>query len=308
MQQLVRFLVLGTIILTNSFNVNSQNNRIDLDNNSYDTAYFRQVLPADAIKAIKFPAFKSLEEALSDTVLDYLKDNDWVLVFKHNNIVKLYPIMPLIWHEVVNDQIDDLKIAVTYCVLTGSPMVYNRTLESGEVKTLGVSGCLYNSNLVMYDYQTRSTWPQLLSTCKSGIDKDKNLSLLSFEWAKFSYVKKHYPNAQILIGDNRMMNFINMYKRFPFEGLEQYPNHDSLKFPAGIPEDLTHSLKEEYLYFPDKQKAVITKHISKSQEDMIDVVYEGDEIKCLRPVGENVFIPLYNFALKVFYPEVEVFE
>lgn len=63
------------------------------------------------------------------------------------------------WHEIVNDSIDDTYFAVTFCPLCGSAIVYDRDISSG-VTTFGVSGKLYNSNLLMYDRDSETLWSQ----------------------------------------------------------------------------------------------------------------------------------------------------
>ncbi len=153
----VNLFVLSFLFTISCNSASAQYEKIDLSNNSYDTSVFRKVLPPDAIRAVLKPEFKTLVEALKDTVLNYIKDDDWIFVVKYNNQTKLYPIMPMIWHEAVNDNIDDFQHVVTYCILMSSAIFFNRNPKNDLRKTFGVSGCLYNTNIVLYDYQTRST-------------------------------------------------------------------------------------------------------------------------------------------------------
>lgn len=65
-----------------------------------------------------------------------------------------------IWHEIVNDSIENDAVAVTYCPLCGTAMVFDRNID-GKARTFGVSGLLYRSDVLMYDRETESLWSQL---------------------------------------------------------------------------------------------------------------------------------------------------
>src|SRR5216683_793959 len=71
------------------------------------------------------------------------------------------------WHEVVDDSVGDMPIAVTYCPLTASGIVYDRSLH-GKQLTLGVSGQLYQGNLLFYDRQSESLWSQIQGQALTG--------------------------------------------------------------------------------------------------------------------------------------------
>ena len=82
-----------------------------------------------------------------------------VLVFDDDQ--RFYPYAILNWHEIVNDEIAGEYVAVTFCPLCGSAIVFDRRID-GEVYSFGVSGKLYQSNLLMYDDKTESLWSQSL--------------------------------------------------------------------------------------------------------------------------------------------------
>ena len=309
MAAVARFLLPHIFLFVCTQSFYAQYEKLDLGNSGYDTSVFRKVLPPDGIKAIREPSFITLKDALTDTGFNYLKKDDWLLVIEHEGIKKLYPIMPLIWHEVVNDQSGKLNYAVTYCVLTGSAIVFDRNTDNGHFKTFGVSGCLYNSNLVMYDYQTRSTWPQLFSKCYSGVEKKISLKMLKFSWVKFSYAKTHYQNDLLLVGDSRMPNFKKMYSKFPFQGLDKYADIDTLRFPVNFNDKTkSYAVKEKFLYFPAKNVAVPLSSIKNLKQDMVKVQFDGDQIVCIEPIGDNLFMPIYYFALKTTYPNVKIIQ
>ncbi len=115
----------------------------------------------DGIPAISSPAFVSATNA------SFMTDDEIVLVIKVGDDVRAYPHMVLDWHEIVNDKVGDLNVAITYCPLTGTGVGWNREL-SGKVTTFGVSGLLYNSNLIPYDRETNSNWSQMRLQCVNG--------------------------------------------------------------------------------------------------------------------------------------------
>ncbi|MCD4731405.1 MAG: DUF3179 domain-containing protein [Bacteroidales bacterium] len=100
----------------------------------------------DQIMAIDEPVFYSFEEAS-------LEPNEKVFICQANDHVAIYP-LEILWHyEIVNDVYQDHYVAVTYCPLTGSGIAWDRTIN-GKPTTFGVSGHLYNHNLVPYDRAT----------------------------------------------------------------------------------------------------------------------------------------------------------
>lgn len=117
----------------------------------------RTVLEPDAIPSIDDPRFG--EEYLGE-------DDDEVLVIQ-GAPPRAYPLRILTFHEIVNDVVDDTPLAVTWCPLCASAVVYERTVE-GTVLTFGVSGKLADDDLVMYDRETGSEWKQSLGECIAG--------------------------------------------------------------------------------------------------------------------------------------------
>lgn len=110
--------------------------------------------PKDGIPAIWEPAHIP---AAQETRLD---DREPVLTYEHEGEpARAYPIRYLMWHEIVNDVVGGLPIAVTYCPLCNSAMVFDARVD-GERHTFGVSGKLRHSDMIMYDVETQSWWQQ----------------------------------------------------------------------------------------------------------------------------------------------------
>lgn len=101
----------------------------------------------------------------------YLNDQDLVIGIKMDGEVKAYPHKILDWHEIVNDVVGSKEIALNYCPLTGTGFAWNRVLNN-QSTTFGVSGLLYNSNLMPYDRLTDSNWSQMKNQCVNGTLKN----------------------------------------------------------------------------------------------------------------------------------------
>lgn len=101
---------------------------------------------------------------------------------------RAFPIRYLMFHEIANDEIGGVPVAVTYCPLCNSGMVFDRRVE-GEVLSFGVSGKLRNSDMVMYDLETHSFWQQAVGEGIAGRFAGAELTQLPAwmeSWAEFA--------------------------------------------------------------------------------------------------------------------------
>lgn len=113
--------------------------------------------PKDGIPALTDPGFIS---AADETRLE---GREPVITLELGGVPRAYPIRYLTWHEIVNDVVDGVPVAVTFCPLCNSGMVFDRRVSEGVLE-FGVSGKLRNSDMVMYDRQTNSWWQQAIGT------------------------------------------------------------------------------------------------------------------------------------------------
>ena len=103
----------------------------------------------DGIPAISNP------NLVGNSSINYMNNDDLVIGVKFDGEIRGYPHPILDWYEIINDKINDNYFSITYCPLTGSTINYNRDLN-GNITTFGVSGLLYNTNLIPYDRATNS--------------------------------------------------------------------------------------------------------------------------------------------------------
>ena len=108
----------------------------------------------DAIRPIYQPTYEAAAEAQG-----WLRDGDLVIGFAGAAQAYAYPVKTLNIREIVNETIDGVPIAITYCPLCASAVVYDRRL-AGETLLFGNTSALHESDMVMYDHQTGSYWQQ----------------------------------------------------------------------------------------------------------------------------------------------------
>ena len=117
--------------------------------------------PRDGIPALSDPKLIAAEAA------SYLEPTSRVVGITLKGKSRAYPIAILNWHEIVNDEIDGQRFAVTYCPLCGTAVTFDATID-GTPTDFGVSGLLYNSDVLLYDRDTESLWSQILGQSVSG--------------------------------------------------------------------------------------------------------------------------------------------
>jgi hypothetical protein len=173
------------------------------------------VLPPDSIPAIDEPFFVSVDEA--DV---YLTSEEPVAVLEIAGEARAYPVQILMWHEVVNDTVGGIPVAITYCPLCNSAVTYERRIGGLET-TFGTSGRLFNSALVMYDRATESLWTHFDGVAVAGLLTGERLAPIAstlLAWADF---KAAYPDGTVL--DRERTGYTRAYGRNPYDG---YDNPD----------------------------------------------------------------------------------
>lgn len=148
--------------------------------------------PKDGIPAIDKPIFKPVAE-IAD-----LTPNDPVISLDVEGEARAYPVRILIWHEIVNDTIGRVPVAVTYCPLCNSALVFDRRVD-GRTLDFGTTGKLRNSDLVMYDRQTESWWQQFTGEAIVGQLAGRELKLITARLEGFADFKARHPTGHVLV-------------------------------------------------------------------------------------------------------------
>jgi len=152
-----------------------------------------QGLPRDAIPAIDRPTFAPAREAT------WMRDHEPVIGVAIGGTARAYPAWLLDSHEIVNDVISGRPIAVTWCPLCYTGIVYARTV-GGHDLSFGVSGMLWRDNLVMYDRQTNTWWAQATGDAIRGSLKGHRLDIVSTEMMSWAQWRQLHPDTSVLVG------------------------------------------------------------------------------------------------------------
>ena len=183
--------------------------------------------PKDGIPATDNPELATVKDA------GFMKNKDRVIGITHNGISKAYAIKILNWHEIVNDKFGEKSVVVTFCPLCGTGMVFDAD-SAGRGLTFGVSGLLYQSDMLLYDRQTESLWSQVKSEAVTGKMMGRKLKLLPSSHTTWGAWKKKHPKTLVLTtktGNRRD------YDRDPYKG---YATVKRLYFPVNRQSEAYH--------------------------------------------------------------------
>lgn len=167
--------------------------------------------PKDGIPAIDDPRFVPVPEA-SD-----LSDRDPVIALRIGNDARAYPLRVMIWHEIANDRVDGVPVAVTYCPLCNAAIAFDRRVDGREL-SFGVSGMLRHSDMVMYDRQTQSWWQQYSGEALVGAMTGTTLRPLPTRLESFARFKERHPSGRVLVPGARSSR---PYGLNPYVGYEE---------------------------------------------------------------------------------------
>lgn len=262
--------------------------------------------PKDGIPALSHPTFVKAAQAKQ------LDPFDRVLGLAYQGEVKAYPIRILDHHEIVNDVFDQQKVVISFCPLCGTGMGFHANVN-GQDLNFGVSGLLYNSDVLMYDQQTLSLWSQMDQQAISGKYKGKTLTPLPIEHTTWEDWKTRHPNTKVLSFDT---GHSRNYRNTPYAG---YETSESLYFSVSHydkryhPKEVTLGLQVNGQF-----KAYPFSELAKTKSPLTDVLngqsftlYFDMETLSGRVEDSNgqayPVLSAYWFAWFAFHPETRVF-
>ncbi len=168
-------------------------------------------LVRDAIRSLDAPTFVPFGEA--DV---WLGDPEPVIALEIDGQARAYPLQILIYHEIANDTLAGVPVAVTFCPLCNSAIVMDRRVD-GNVLEFGVSGNLRKSDLIMWDRQTETWWQQFTGDAVVGALAGKRLEFVAAPIVSYADFKAGFPDAEVLSRDT---GFDRPY------GVNPYPGYD----------------------------------------------------------------------------------
>lgn len=205
-------LVFSSAVLSFDLRNNSEWPTTDFTNSSVDHSEIMSGgPPKDGIPAIDNPSFVSNANAS-----EWLKDKEPVIALEFDGIARAYPLQILMWHEIVNDEIGDKAVSVTFCPLCNASIVFDRDLN-GVRYDFGTTGRLRLSDMVMYDRQTESWWQQFTGEAIIGELNGTKLKQIPSNIVAFESFRKQFPKGQVLSKDT---GFARQYGRNPYAGYD----------------------------------------------------------------------------------------
>lgn len=263
--------------------------------------------PRDGIPSIDSPVFAAAEDAT------FMHGDDLILGIATDGIARAYPIKILNWHEIVNDEINGAPLAITFCPLCGSGVVF-RAEKDGRRLQFGVSGLLYNSDVLLYDRQTESLWSQLLRRGVSGEYAGATLQTLPAEHTTWRDWRRRHPQTEVLTTDT---GTVRDYDSDPYAG---YDKSAATYFPVApvAPEEfhpkewvLGVVVGEAAKAYPFSQLA---KHGAAEVRDTVGgqevVIHWNAEERAARAEwqdGDGESLRAFWFAWFAFHPQTEIF-
>ena len=181
----------------------------------------------DGIPSIDHPVFRGVTEGF-----DGLAPTEPLVSVSINGDARAYPLRILIWHEIVNDTVGGVPVAVTYCPLCNSAIVFDRRVE-GQALEFGTTGNIRNSGLIMYDRATESWWQQYTGEGIVGAMSGHRLRSVPARLESVERFSERHPEGRVLVPSDPEAR--------PY-GVNPYKGYDSMPSPflydGSLPEGL----------------------------------------------------------------------
>lgn len=181
--------------------------------------------PKDGIPALSDPSFVAV-----DAVTGIAGNEPVIAVEIEGAVPRAYPIRYLTWHEIVNDTVGGVPVAVTFCPLCNSAMTFDRRV-SGQVLSFGVSGKLRHSDMIMYDRETQSWWQQAIGKAIVGEMTGVELAQVPSWMEGFDVFRARNPDGLVMAepswnrpyGQNPYRQYDSSHRPFLYSG--EMPPH-----------------------------------------------------------------------------------
>ena len=270
--------------------------------------------PRDGISSIDEPNFVKAEQ------VHFLKPEDRILGLVYKGIARAYPIKILNYHEIVNDNIHQQAILISYCPLCGSGMAFKTKMKHRD-NTFGVSGLLYNSDMILYDRATESLWSlwslwsQISSKAISGKMKGTQLESLVLHNTTWKSWLERNPTTDVLSTDT---GYWRDYSQHPYG---EYDLNQAIYFPVKHSSARFHPKERVFgITLGKSHKAYPVSELSKQNKSIITDTFSGEKLS-IEFDAENQSAVIYSsqhkalpsitlfwFAWYAFHPETEIYK
>jgi hypothetical protein len=261
--------------------------------------------PRDGIPAIDEPRFVQASEA-------GLRTEDRVLGVAMGGVAKAYPISILNWHEIVNDRFGDRAVAVTFCPLCGTGMAFDARVAGAE-RRFGVSGLLYNSDVLLYDRESESLWSQIARQAVSGPLKGERLEAVATAHTSWGDWQTRHPDTLVLSSET---GYRRDYGRNPYQG---YETSRSVFFPVSRTDDRYHpkewviglELEGHVKAYPFAELATSSgRFVDRIGNRQVTVEFDAEQRTGRILDDQGIEVPsviAFWFAWSAFHPDGEVY-
>ncbi len=254
----------------------------------------------DCIRSIDSPKYVPAAEAV------HVADDDRVIAISLNDDKRAYPARILDRHEIVNDTIGGKPVAITWCPLCGSAVGIERELD-GEVTAFGVSGVLYNSDLVFYDRTSNTLWDQIEARGIVGPRTGETLTLVPLTMTTWSRWREAHPDTLVLSTDT------GFEFDYSLDRYARYRDSSGLMFPVSAEDDRIHPKSVVFGFIVDGKPVAFTESLLDSKRphtyelDGREFTVAMDEAGSVSLRGDrgDQYVPtrLFWFAWYTFHPE-----
>ena len=263
--------------------------------------------PRDGIPALSNPKYIDPKEAT------YLSGDDRIMGVLIEGIPYAYPVGIMNYHEIVNHETDQGQWLISYCPLCGTGMVFDAEVNGKEL-TFGVSGLLYNSDLLMYDRQTESLWSQIEGRAVSGPLKGTALELMPSQLTTWKAWRQQHTDTRVL---SRETGHHRDYDSTPYGNYEE---SSTVFFPIQERDDRYHPKAWVIgLTSGDKARAWPFKELEATGQETIQDQFDGRSLvihfdaenrsaRITNKAGKEIATTTgFWFAWHAFHPDTEVF-
>jgi hypothetical protein len=264
--------------------------------------------PKDGIPAITKPRVVEVNDA------EFLDPDDRVVGLEIDGATRAYPIRLLNRHEIINDEVESVPLAIVFCPLCDSVSVVVRRID-GQMLEFGVSGLLHNSNVILYDRTDDALWSQIGFRAISGPHAGRALDHLPFELTTFKrWVAKHPDSTVVTVESAYRRN----YDDNPYD---RYLKSDDLMFPASGGDDARLGRKEPVvgIQMDGFERAYPVQAIANAPggriEDRIgderiaiEALDDGRHVSVVEVPEDALVVHTFWFAWASFHPQTTIFE
>jgi len=260
----------------------------------------------DCIPSIDAPKFVAAADAA------HVADNDVVIAISFDGEHRAYPAQILDHHEIVNDTIAGEPIAITWCPLCGSAVGVRRRIN-GEVTEFGVSGVLYNSDLVFYDRATETLWDQVEAKGIVGPLTGEELTLVPVTMTRWSRWREAHPDTIVLSTET------GFEEDYSTDHYGKYRDSRQLFFPVNNEDDRVHPKSVVFGFNVDGKPVAYTESLLQKQGTYRHnfsgaghtvTLHDDGSVTLRRDGADGVQEPirLYWFAWYTFHPQTELLQ